>query len=268
MRSQCAKHVPLTRPVNWTRCWQRGTCVRSSSRSSTWALVSGRVRGARPRSGRQPTADARLLFAAARSAGRVHELDRLCQARALQTALDAGVAAPFGLFVNVEPAAVSGIEPPTALLAALRERGIGLVIELTERALTDDPARLLALADWARAAGWGVALDDVGADPDSLALMPFLRPDVVKLNLHLVQQRPDEAVAEIMTAVTAYAEQSGAHILAEGIETAEHEQMARSLGATLGQGGVSAGRRRYQQTAPPGRLRGDRWCCPEPTSGR
>jgi len=92
------------------------------------------------------------------------------------------------------------------------------------------------LADWARAAGWGVALDDVGADPASLALMPFLRPNVVRLDLHLVQQRPDLAVAEIMTAVTAYAEQSGAHVLAEGIETAEHEQMARSLGATLGQG--------------------------------
>ena len=47
-----------------------------------------------------------------------------------------------------------------------------------------------------------------------------------------------------MTAVTAYAEQSGAHILAEGIETAEHEQMARSLGATLGQGW------RYRRPAP------------------
>ena len=183
-----------------------------------------------------PLAMPDLLFAAARSAGRVHELDRLCQARALETALDAGLAAPFGLFVNVEPAAVSRIEPPTALLVALRQRGIALVIELTERVLTDDPARLLALADWARAAGCGVALDDVGADPDSLALMPFLRPDVVKLDLHLVQQRPDQAVAEIMTAVTAYAEQSGAHVLAEGIETAEHEQMARSLGAALGQG--------------------------------
>ncbi len=88
-----------------------------------------------------------LLFATARSAGRVHELDRLCQARALESALDAGLAAPFGLFVNVEPAAVNRIEPPTALLAALRERGIGLVFELTERALTADPARLLALAD-------------------------------------------------------------------------------------------------------------------------
>jgi len=58
--------------------------------------------------------------------------------------------------------------------------------------------------------------------------MPFLRPDVVKLDLHLVQQRPNHAVAEIMTAVTAYAEQSGADIFAEGIETELHEQMARS----------------------------------------
>ena len=49
------------------------------------------------------------------------------------------------MFVNAEPAAVSGIEPPTALLVRLRERGIGLVIELTERALTGDPARPFAL---------------------------------------------------------------------------------------------------------------------------
>ncbi len=67
-----------------------------------------------------PLAMPDLLFTAARGAGRVHELDRLCQARALESALDAGLAAPFGLFVNVEPAAVSRIGPPTALLAGLR----------------------------------------------------------------------------------------------------------------------------------------------------
>ncbi len=93
---------------------------------------------------------------------------------------DDGLAAPFGLFVNIEPAAVGRIEAPTGLRAAPREWGIGLVIELTERALTDDPTRLLALADWAGRVNstWpqgdgatgpalpvGVALDDVGADP-------------------------------------------------------------------------------------------------------
>ena len=39
-----------------------------------------------------------------------------------------------------------------------------------------------------------------------------------------------------MTAVTTSAEQSGAQLLAEGSETAQHEQMARSLGAALGRG--------------------------------
>jgi EAL domain-containing protein (putative c-di-GMP-specific phosphodiesterase class I)/DICT domain-containing protein len=176
------------------------------------------------------------LFDVARGAGRLAELDRLCQWRALETAADAELSAPFGLFVNIEPAVISHIGPPTGLLAALRERGTRLVIELTERSLTADPAKLLALADWARAAGWGIALDDVGADPASLALMPLLRPDIVKLDLRLVQQRPDQAVAEIMTAVTAYAEQRGALVLAEGVETDRHEALARGLGATLGQG--------------------------------
>ncbi len=61
-----------------------------------------------------------------------------------------------------------------------------------------------------RPGGWGVALDDVGADSMSLAFMPLLRPDVVKLDLRLVQERPGAAVAEIMNAVNAYAERTGA----------------------------------------------------------
>jgi EAL domain-containing protein (putative c-di-GMP-specific phosphodiesterase class I)/DICT domain-containing protein len=177
-----------------------------------------------------------LLFATARETGRLGELDRLCQQRALEGVLASDLRAPLGIFINVEPAAIGPIGLPTALLRRLRERGLRLIVELTERALTEDPARLLALADWARSMGWGVALDDVGADPASLALMPFLRPDIVKLDLRLVQQRPDESVAEIMTAVTAYAEQNGATVLAEGIETPQHAALARGLGASLGQG--------------------------------
>jgi len=40
------------------------------------------------------------------------------------------------------------------------------------------------------------------------------------------------------SAVGAEAERTGAHVLAEGIETPQHLAMARSLGATLGQGYV------------------------------
>src|SRR3712207_7120838 len=87
-----------------------------------------------------------------------------------------------------------------------------------------------------RELGWSIALDDVGADPMSLAFMPLLRPDVVKLDLRLVQDEPGPAIAEIMNAVNAYAERSGARVLAEGIENDHHLRMAKALGATLGQG--------------------------------
>ncbi len=62
-----------------------------------------------------PLAMPDALFAAARAAGWVDGLDRLCQARALEMALDAGLGAPLGLFVNVEPATVSRLEPPAGL---------------------------------------------------------------------------------------------------------------------------------------------------------
>ena len=70
----------------------------------------------------------------------------------------------------------------------------------------------------------------------SLALLPLLRPDVIKLDLSLVQQQPSADIAMIVSAVNAEAERSGTAVLAEGIETPEHLAVAQALGATLGQG--------------------------------
>lgn len=174
------------------------------------------------------------LFAAARAAGRVPELDFACRAAAVRGARSAD---RLTLFINVEPDAVD-VEPPQSLvrLLAAASGTIDVVFELTERALTRAPAELLRMVDAARARGWRIALDDVGAEAGSLALMPFLRPEVVKLDLRLVQQRPGIQVAEIVHAVNAHAERTGAVVLAEGIETERHLDVAKALGASLGQG--------------------------------
>jgi EAL domain-containing protein (putative c-di-GMP-specific phosphodiesterase class I) len=177
-----------------------------------------------------------VLFAVARRVGRLAELDALCRGRAVEEASAAGLSGPLALFVNVEPLTVATRLTPFAASSDLAARGVHVVAEFTERDLTADPARLFAFADQVRALGFHVALDDVGADPASLALMPFLRPEVVKLDLGLVQARPGPAIAEIMSAVAAYAESSGALVLAEGVENPAHLAAARSLGATLGQG--------------------------------
>ncbi|MGY1664116.1 EAL domain-containing protein [Geodermatophilus sp. SYSU D00705] len=177
------------------------------------------------------------LFAAARAAGRLAELDAACRAAALSGALEAGLRAPLTLFVNVEPEVLDRAPMEELLaIASAAPGGLRVVLEITERALATRPAELLRTVERVRAVGWGVAVDDVGAEPLSLAFMPLLRPDVVKLDLRLVQERPGPAIAEIMNAVNAHAERTGAVVLAEGIEHAAHLDMARALGATLGQG--------------------------------
>lgn len=177
-----------------------------------------------------------LLFAAARRHGRLVELDRLCRETAVVSAAALG-GATYRLFVNGEAEALAvdndGLAPIVEVATA---QGISVVLEITERDLVLDPARLMQVVAYVRERGWGIALDDVGADPTSLALIPLLRPDVIKLDLRLVQDRPDRDIAEVVNAVNAEAERSGASVLAEGIETERHIEVARSFGATLGQG--------------------------------
>ncbi|MGY1886291.1 EAL domain-containing protein [Blastococcus sp. SYSU DS0753] len=178
-----------------------------------------------------------LLFAAAREAGVLAELDAACRVAAFSGAVGHGLPAPLALFVNVEPE-VLDTAPLDELLAIAGSApgGLRVVLEITERALAARPAELLRTVARVRELGWGVALDDVGAEAMSLAFMPILRPDVVKLDLRLVQERPGPAIAQIMNAVNAYAQATGAAVLAEGIENDAHLAMARALGATLGQG--------------------------------
>lgn len=177
------------------------------------------------------------MFAAAQSAGLLAELDELCRETALRTAIAAGIAAPLTLFVNVEPGVVE-LRPlvELATIAKSAPERLNLVLELTERALGSRPAELLETVQHLRSAGWRIALDDVGAEDMSMAFMSLLRPDIIKLDLQLVQRRPNPAIAEIMNAVNAHAERTGCLLLAEGIEDEKHLAMARALGARLGQG--------------------------------
>jgi EAL domain-containing protein (putative c-di-GMP-specific phosphodiesterase class I) len=170
------------------------------------------------------------LFEAARAQDRLAELDAACQIAAVEGAMGQAIKSPLTLFVNVEPDAARFESLPRI------ERDMRGIVELTERTLTSRLAELLPAVQSAREKGWGVALDDIGADTRSLALMPLLRPDVIKLDLRLVQAHPTPEIAAIAGAVGAQAERTGATVLAEGVESEQQAQYGRALGATLGQG--------------------------------
>ncbi|WP_375504730.1 EAL domain-containing protein [uncultured Jatrophihabitans sp.] len=177
------------------------------------------------------------LIQAAEKAGRLGELDWLCRSRAMHAAAEAQLPETLSWLINVEPAGLAMDCPPHLLVMQERARlDLRVILEIVERDVQGNVLDLIRATDDARFGSWGVALDDVGVQEASLALLPFLRPDVVKLDMSLIQGAPHEATASITAAVRAYAEQRGAVILAEGVETHAHEQLAKVFGATYGQG--------------------------------
>jgi len=180
-------------------------------------------------------ADPLSVFARAAAIGEVDALDRSCIDAAITGALDGGIAPGTMLAVNCEPTTRHVTVADSPVLARGHAE-LDLVFELTERGLLAHPRTLLAKVAALRSDGFAIALDDVGSHPDSLALLDIVDPDVIKLDLRLVQSQPDRDQARILAAVLAHHERTGAVILAEGIETAEHLEQALALGATLGQG--------------------------------
>lgn len=160
------------------------------------------------------------MFAEARRTGLLAELDWECRASAIRGAMELSMVHPAALFINLEPDALEDPVPARhAEVVAEGAQTMRLVAEITERAIASRPAGLLRAIEGIRDLGAGVAVDDVGADDHSLAILPFLRPDVVKLDLRLIQERTNSEVASVSHAVSAHTERTGARVLAEGIET-------------------------------------------------
>ena len=156
---------------------------------------------------------------------------------------------PCVLFLNIEPDTTGFLPLDLRDLYSRARSQMTVCVEITERALTRRPASLLAHVADMRAMGVAVALDDVGTDAETLAMMSLLEPEVIKLDLALVQGSPDAEIAEVVHAVAAQAERTGARVLVEGVETEAHARTGDALGATLAQGWLY-GRRETEIVLP------------------
>ena len=177
------------------------------------------------------------MFGWMRRNQKTNELDWACRCAAFRTALDQGLAPPMPILVNAEPSALDS-SAPVSLLEDLQRarRQLRIVVELTERELADNPVQLFRVVDSMRALGWEIAVDDVGAEPISLALLPLLEPDVIKLDRALIVDPTRSEHARTVLAVAAESERTGAAVIAEGIETLEQLEVARAIGARYAQG--------------------------------
>jgi EAL domain-containing protein (putative c-di-GMP-specific phosphodiesterase class I) len=175
------------------------------------------------------------IFAHAEKTNKLNRLDRACIKSAVRGALQGDSTPGMLLLVNCEPATryINPSDCPDLLRAANSFR---LTFEFTERGLLAHPRALLRKVAALRELGFAIALDDIGPHPETLALLDIVAPDILKLDMQLVQHQPDRLQARTVAAVIAHQERTGAIICAEGIETDEHLEQAMAYGATLGQG--------------------------------
>lgn len=180
-----------------------------------------------------PDVKPEAVFSHASATGAIDALDRMCIRRAIAAAVGFPLKRGSLLCLNAEPATShAGLDD----VLRLGYDAFTIMFEITERSVLAHPHALLRKVAALRYDGFAIALDDVGAQPDSVPLLDVISPDVIKLDLALTQTQPSRAQARTLDAVLAHHERTGAVILAEGIETDEHLEQALAVGATLGQG--------------------------------
>ena len=179
------------------------------------------------------------LFAVARQAGRLNELELACRETACRRFRDQRLQGK--LFLNVSPESL--LEPlheNGRTLQLLQRFGISpsqVVIELTEQTPTDDFQLLFNALHHYRAMGFSIALDDLGAGYSSLRLWSELRPDYVKIDRHFIDGIHQDALKrEFVGSILQIAKASRAQVIAEGIELVEELAVLTEMGVDLVQG--------------------------------
>ncbi|WP_287812394.1 bifunctional diguanylate cyclase/phosphodiesterase [Pseudomonas sp.] len=179
------------------------------------------------------------LFAVARQAGRLSELEIACRDTACRRFSEQKL--PGKIFLNVSPESLlEANHPPGMTLKVLKAHGIApsdVVIELTEQTPTDDFQLLYNALHHYRAMGFSIALDDLGAGYSSLRLWSELRPDYVKIDRHFIDGIHQDALKrEFVGSILQIAKASRAQVIAEGIELQEELAVLAEMGVDLVQG--------------------------------
>ena len=146
----------------------------------------------------------------------------------------AGSPTELSVGINVSPETATS-EGLYGLLREVDARRV--VLEITEHASVENYDELCSALCKLRELGAMVAIDDAGAGFASFRHILNLEPDVIKLDLSLtrnIDTRPRHQ--RLARSLVTFAADTGAHVLAEGIEDSAELEALTDLGVSFGQG--------------------------------
>lgn len=180
------------------------------------------------------------LFEWAAQEEKMLDVDRLCRKQALQAfAALPQRQADLLLFMNIEVSVLEKALRSNHLLDAVKASGLhpsNIVLEINESAVQSQAA-LEDFVQRYRAQGFLIALDDLGAGHSNLQRWPQLQPDIIKVDRSLVDGLADDFFQqEVLRSLAALGRQTGALVLAEGVETEPDLEACLDFGVDLFQG--------------------------------
>ncbi|GAA4495428.1 bifunctional diguanylate cyclase/phosphodiesterase [Pseudaeromonas paramecii] len=177
------------------------------------------------------------LFFQAEQQGRLKEMELLCLQQALSCFVQQRL--PGRLFVNLSPRVLLACQVPE-LVALTQTAGLScqdLVIELTEHHPVNCWEDIQSQVALLKQAGFGVAIDDLGAGNSGLRLWSSLKPDFVKLDIYFTADLDkDLTKRQFVASLRDLAGNLGCAMILEGVEREEEYQCLRQLGIRYCQG--------------------------------
>lgn len=174
------------------------------------------------------------LFDAAERLGKLHDLGRAIRTNCADTFAELG--SKSRLFLNLHPHDLldDTLYDSRSVLAPLAPQ---VVLEITERAKLDEVPDLRKRIEALRAAGFRIAIDDIGAGYSGLNSFAMLHPEFVKLDMALVRDIDcDPTKQRVARMLVDLSTDLNIGVVGEGVETAAEREILVLLGCDLLQG--------------------------------
>lgn len=170
----------------------------------------------------------------------IHQLTRYVLDAAIRQAAEWRLTGlPLRVAVNLSARDLQDRELPAVvgrMLEAHQLDPLWLELEISEHSLMSDVERARSMLGEFRSMGISLAIDDFGTGTTSLAHLPHLPIDVLKIDRSFVANLEHHADDLIVRTTIELARSLGLHVVAEGVETEQVWQRLRHLGCNLAQG--------------------------------
>ena len=190
----------------------------------------------------RPAIDGKLsspehFFKCALQFGLYQEMEMLCWSKAIDILSEQKI--DTQIFLNCNPFLVEGskFDKIKMIFEHSDIKPENVVLEITERSAISDFELFCHKMKHFRDYGFRFAVDDVGGGYASLEALVQTKPDIVKIDRHIISGLTDDPFKKSMVKfIVAFCKENDIQVIAEGIETKEVLKAVIDLGVDSGQG--------------------------------